>query len=520
MKRIVIAAVALMACMAAAAQTAGNDRHLSAIFSYSTFYGGAEMGPYAETYISFDAWNLNFVKTGNQQRATVEVLMVLTKNDSVEWAKKYDLHSPTVAVGADLRFNFLDVQRFPVSNGIHKLSVKMRDKNSEDPVSEIEEQLLVNYDRKHAQLSSVQMMASVKPTKETNILSRSGYDMEPYVNDFLPEQIDKVNFYYEIYNLQNELRDKVVYSISYIETQETGKVLEETKTAQRQTVEPQIPVFGSIDISTLPSGNYNLVVEVRNHSNEVLLYKRVPFFRSNPGVKTNDKLEPEDISFAGRMTDEKQLDEWLEALYPICKESERASVYSLIKRPDLQAKQRFMYRFWVERSPLNPESAWLEYRDRIDYVNEHFSWLNVRGFRTDRGRVYLQYGPPNFVRDEKNFVSTRHLGSGVNTPAMVREARGEDGEMGITATVAQTLNNSKGHIYYLPYQIWRYDQLPGDDPKRCFLFWDEFRSGHYKLLTSSAKGEVREADWERRLSQQQLDENTEGEVGEQFRRGY
>ncbi len=80
--------------------------------------------------------------------------------------------------------------------------------------------------------------------------------------------------------------------------------------------------------------------------------------------------------------------------------------------------------------------------------------------------------------------------------------------------------DKQGQLFYLPYQLWRYNQLPGDEPNRCFIFWDEFRSGFYKLLNSNARGEVRDPKWEQRLSQQQLNEDMKGDVGEQFDRGY
>ncbi|MCR4827888.1 MAG: GWxTD domain-containing protein [Bacteroidales bacterium] len=514
MKRFISVAVAIMLVFSAMAQQVAQPKHLTAVFSYSLFYQES-VGPYMETYLSFDAWNMKFAPKGNQYGATVEVLMTLSKNDSIELVKKYDLQSPTIASPNDDRFNFLDIQRFAVDNGIHTLSISLRDKNSTDEPSIIEEQVVVLFD-KTPRLSSVQMMSSIKPTTQENILSRMGYDMEPYVNDFLPEQIDNIYFYYEIYNIQREVKDKPIYTFSYIEVKETGRALEETKTAERQQSDKLIPVVGNINIAALPSGNYNLVVEVRNRDNQILLYKKVPFFRSNPQASSTDDPTIADASFAGRLNDETQLDEYIEALYPICNESERATVFDIIKKPDIKAKQRFLYHFWAARNPLDPESAWLEYRDRIEYVNANFSWLNIKGYRTDRGRVYLQYGPPDYVRDEKNFVSTRNLGSGVNTPDLVRRAAGNDSDANPMASAA----NSQGHIYYLPYQLWRYNQLPADDPTRCFIFWDEFRTGHYKLLNSNAKGEVREIGWEQRLSQQQLNENVEGEVSDQFKRGY
>jgi hypothetical protein len=75
-------------------------------------------------------------------------------------------------------------------------------------------------------------------------------------------------------------------------------------------------------------------------------------------------------------------------------------------------------------------------------------------------------------------------------------------------------------VFYLPYQLWRYNNLPNDEPERVFLFWDEHRSGYYTLLNSNVRGEIQEAGWERRLCRNQLDENVIGEVGLQFERGY
>jgi hypothetical protein len=68
--------------------------------------------------------------------------------------------------------------------------------------------------------------------------------------------------------------------------------------------------------------------------------------------------------------------------------------------------------------------------------------------------------------------------------------------------------------------MWRYDILPADEPKRMFVFFDEFQSGDYKLLHSNARGEVQDMLWERRLSRNMLDEYVQGEAGMQFERGY
>jgi GWxTD domain-containing protein len=518
MKRFLIIVAAVMASMQALALSSGrtdgdNEKHITAFINYATFYHPT-VGPYVETYISFDAWNLNFKKQGSEYQATVEVIITLSKEDSIEWVKKYDLQSPKIASLDKDRFSFLDVQREAVSNGIHDLTIQLHDKNSSDAATVTKLQLPVLYTDKRTTLSSVQMMSTVKPTTTMNILSRNGYDMEPYVSDFLPEQVDQIHFYYEIYNIDRETRNDKVYSVCYIETLETAKMLEWSQTIQALDRAPLIPVFTSLDISQLPSGNYNLVVEVRNKNNDLLLFKRLPFFRSNPSLTKEIEQMPVEATFAGQIQDEMKLNDYIEALAPIANESERSQIYTIIYKPGLKEKQQFLYTFWCRREPLSPDKAWMEYRDRIDYVNAHFSWPRTKGYQTDRGRVYLQYGAPDYVRDEKNFVSMR-LGSGVKVNQSSSDQSFQVVDLNPPSQGGQT-----GQVFYLPYQLWRYNNLPGDDAKRCFIFWDEFRNGFYKLLHSNAKGEVRDAKWEQRLSQQQLNEDVVGEVGEQFERGY
>ena len=490
-----------------------SQAQMQAVFGYSTFYAPQSDMPYVETYLSFDAWTMQFLKqeTGIY-RATAEVLTVLKQGDSVCYFKKYDLNSPTVGSLDELDFSFLDVQRFSVRNGIYNLEITLRDKGSDRPASRVVEKLVVNYDREHPTMSSVQLMSAATPTREENILSRGGYDMEPYVSDFFPEQVEQLHYYYEIYNIDKEIGKKQFLVTAFIEQQETGTRFAGAQQISRKNSEPYIPVYGSLDLKDLPSGNYNLVVELRNSKNQLMLYKKVPFFRSNPGVK-GEEISDFAGTFVGVYNDEDQLNIYLDALYPLASEREKQVAKDLIKRPGLEEKQAFLYRFWQVRYPLNAESEWLKYKERIDYVQATFSYPRTKGIHTDRGRVYLQYGPPDFVRDEKNFVSARHFSNSVtNNVATLHES---------TATGEDVFSSpSQGHVFYLPYQLWRYNKLPNDDPERVFLFWDEHRSGFYKLLNSNARGEVQEVGWERRLCRNQIDENVVGEVGEQFQRGY
>lgn len=519
----------ILAVAAVMVATGSAWAQMQAMFGYSRYFLTEKEQPYLETYLQFDAWTMRFnpLPEGGY-RAQAEVTLVLRQGDSVCFFKKYDLNSPVVQDLEHLDFSFLDVQRFAVGNGIYNLDITLRDKASDDEASTVSEKVMVGFDRRQPTLSSLQLMASIRPTVKENILSRGGYDMEPYVSDFLPERVKRLDYYYEIYDVDRYFYHEVfnngadmairktnsessredIMTVAYIEELETGRRISAEHITRRNTA-PTVPVAGSIDIEWLPSGNYNLVCEVRDRFNHLLLFSKLPIFRSNPGVKAPEVSEFA-ATFAGRYTED-ELNLYIDALYPIASEPEKAVAADLVKRPGLEEKQAFLYRFWTSRNAMAPEAEWLKYKERVDYVQEHFSYPMTRGIMTDRGRVYLQYGPPDFIRDEKNFaVVGRSSSIGNESPTLSTLGnRGMDsGEVGV------------GQTFYLPYQLWRYNKLPDDDQNRVFLFWDEHRSGYYKLLNSNARGEIQEADWERRLSRLMIPEGEIGEVGRQFNRGY
>ena len=65
-----------------------------------------------------------------------------------------------------------------------------------------------------------------------------------------------------------------------------------------------------------------------------------------------------------------------------------------------QQRDDFITAFWERRNPnpRSPENAFKEehYR-RIAYANEDFGTDVREGWKTDRGRIYIIYGQPNYV---------------------------------------------------------------------------------------------------------------------------
>ena len=66
-------------------------------------------------------------------------------------------------------------------------------------------------------------------------------------------------------------------------------------------------------------------------------------------------------------------------------------------------RDRFIEEFWKRRDPTpdTPENEFKEehYR-RLAYANMHFGWGKIAGWETDRGRIYICYGPADAIKDE------------------------------------------------------------------------------------------------------------------------
>jgi GWxTD domain-containing protein len=66
-----------------------------------------------------------------------------------------------------------------------------------------------------------------------------------------------------------------------------------------------------------------------------------------------------------------------------------------------EAREQFIENFWLRRDPT-PDTIENEFREehyrRIAYANERFA-SGIPGWKTDRGRIYIVYGPPDEIDD-------------------------------------------------------------------------------------------------------------------------
>src|SRR6266545_3670190 len=119
-----------------------------------------------------------------------------------------------------------------------------------------------------------------------------------------------------------------------------------------------------------------------------------------------------------------------------------------------EEREQFIEQFWLRRDPT-PDSIENEFKEehyrRIAYANENFA-SGIPGWKADRGRIYITYGPP----DEKE---THPSGGTYERPS-------EEGG-GTTST--------------FPFETWRYRYIEGIGTDIIIEFVDPTMSGEYRM---------------------------------------
>ncbi|MBE0637649.1 MAG: GWxTD domain-containing protein [Bacteroidales bacterium] len=458
-------------------------RFVQAQLFYSKFYS-PEVGPYIETYLSVVGSSIEWVKDNDGKfQGKIEVTMIFKDQDKIVTFDKYELLSPKIADTADRYFNFLDQQRFALPNGVYDFEIKIQDMNTSSPPFSAIQSIDLNFTADEISISGIQLIESFNKTSEPNILSKSGYDLVPYVYNFIPQDVNILSFYSEVYNSDKIIGQDEKFLLSYfIESYETKRRMEKFVSFKRENTNPVIVLFANYNIAELPSGNYNLVVEVRNKDNALLTSNKLFFQRSNPNLKvdyTHFAGLTVENSFVAQITSRDTLMEYINYLYPISTDMESKFVKHQIKESnaDLAMMQRFFLNFWLERDELNPENAWTHYLGAVQLVNEQFGAPGTKGkkgYQTDMGYVFLKYGPPNTITDRPFDASTS----------------------GMTINSGGSEGNDAGSV---PYQIWHYYALNNLRDRKFVFANTNLALFDYKLIHSNMPGEIQNENWQAEL---------------------
>ncbi|MDP1621626.1 MAG: GWxTD domain-containing protein [Bacteroidales bacterium] len=434
-----------------------QSRNLWAFLSYTSF--NSPEGPYIETYLSVAANSVKFVKNDHGKfQATVNILMTFKQENEIVAFKKYELNTAEIEDTLNIDFHFIDQQRFAVPNGTYDFEIQIADKNKTVAATPYTQSITIDYPIDKPSFSGIQLVKSYSSAIVPSTLTKSGYDLVPYTFTFYPENESKMIFYSELYNIGKTVGNDQKFLISfYLESFESNLKLNSYSKAKKETSKDVNVLLSEISIENLPSGNYNLVLEARNQQNELVASKKIFFQRMNPKAQISlSDLGSTEIAntFAESIINPDSLREYINSGYPIATGLEKSFIRGSLKKADLVTMQQFFYSFWINRDQQNPEMAWNNYKEQVYKVQVNFGTPVKKGYQTDRGRVYLEYGPPN-TRSTQYMEPSNY-----------------------------------------PYEIWQYYTLNNSQRNRKFVFYSpDMVTSDFTLLHSDATGEVTNLRW-------------------------
>jgi GWxTD domain-containing protein len=449
---------------------------MQAYLSYNTF-NSPSGGPYLETYLAVDASSLQW-KQGKELKweASAEVTIIVWKDSTIYTFKKYELNAPAQADTGKLSFNIIDQQRFLLPNGSYILDIKVQDMNSTSKPLQSKEPVYIEYLSGALAFSGIEFIDSYKASVSPNVLTKSGFDLVPYVFTYYPEGQTSLKCYTEIYNSHKFFGDGAGFLLkAYIQSFETGAEIPATVQNRRMTGKEVNVFLSEFDLKDLPSGNYLFVIELINRENKLQVSTSQFFQRSNPNLVFDvGKLSGINTlnTFVDRITPFDSLVYFIHSLAPISTEIEKIYTSTGLSTGDVEMMKKYFYAFWASRSPQNPEGSWEAYRQQVYKTNAMFGTSIKAGFETERGRVYLQYGAPN--------------------------------------TVSKEINDPSAY----PYEIWHYYSLNNQKNKKFVFYNPDLVTNDYELIHSDAMGEMYNASWQLMLYKRDTPSRNLDDTGE------
>ena len=134
------------------------------------------------------------------------------------------------------------------------------------------------------------------------------------------------------------------------------------------------------------------------------------------------------------------------------------NIIRLSKARDAERARKYIQLYWLRTAPKKTTENWLKYKDQVVAVERFFANSFKNGYETDRGRVYLKYGPPTEINKNEN-----------------------------------------SSVEY-PYEIWQFNRIGAFNNKRFIFYNPDMANNTYQLLHSDMIGEIKNLNWPQALS--------------------
>ncbi len=455
---------------------------LDAVVAHSTFYlpdplHNNILTPSVETYWQINPQTIRYTTIPEKGIvARIKTVISFSTDAGVVKEDEFILQTvPRANVSELMAQTIRDLRRYYLQPGKVTLRLRLTDLADSNNKFSYTDTLTLAPISSTAFFSSPQLLDTTLNNPVASPFKKNGVQMLPSSANFLDNNRTYLHYYAELYKA-NEIA-KIDYPLAVRVTiskkENEAHYLTFIKT---DTISPKaiVPVSGSFNIESLPSGNYYLNISLGNNVHQTVASTTLFFQRMNTRPPKADTAAP--VARAARDTsienvkvldlDKTFLSKYnlgeiraiLKMLLPISDYAGTQAINSFLKKPDDLYMRYYIYNYFQNINKRDPAKAWKEYSAKVMEVNKLFKGSGQPGYETERGYMYLRYGPPTDI---------------------------------------VTVQNDPGA---LPYEVWQYNVLTQKNQKEItnavFLFYKPNQMiGDYKLLHSTVAGELQNPAW-------------------------
>lgn len=415
---------------------------------------------YAELQMLIMGNSLQYVKQNGKYVAAVKVnayFIPASGADTIS-TQAYVYSNTYTDSATALQNNIYDLIRIPMPKGEYKLYITANDIHQPGEGIRFSDNMDLRFVNNMVQLSSIQPISYMTAAESATKYTKHGWEYVPYFSTFYSSEVNSLVYWLEIYHTNTIMGDNAPFKVvSYIVSADRESAMADTVYMTKEksfTAQNMVFMMQNYSIESLPSGNYYLKLEVRDSHDTLHAYTSHFFQRSNI-----EKVEEAEEPSVANMFSYDTLKRYFDYISVLATPQERTFIDNFTQ-DQVEAGGWFFYNFWKSRNEAAPHEAWYDFYFRVQQVNNNYSTLKYKGYKTDRGQCYLKYGPPTEIE----------------------------------------YHNFDGNTY--PYEIWRYDHVPNGQVNVFFVFYSLDRTTKdYRLLHSSVIGEVKFPNWEAEVQQ-------------------
>ncbi len=414
-----------------------------------------------EVYYSFNEAELTYIKVGNYFKGGLLINLSVKQQGSQygEIHRRFQVpHEIADTSNFQSGKTFSSLFKLTIKDTAQELTIDVIDLNDKSRQQTVKYYLYKrNFYQENLMVSDLQLCSSIMRVSQekSSALIKNSLQLIPNPSRVFTNESPYLYFYVELYNLKDLSARTTVHARTVILDDDHNEVASQSH--KINTLSDTDIQFGMIDLKDLTDGKYEIQFLVIDPAQKVIKTSKNIFqiVRKLTTATPSSDLTGKEFMIAQLSTmDEVHLDTEFYALKHL---TSRKDVKKYKRLSSINEKIEFLADLWApfdsNFETVQNESR-LQFVERLTYVNSQFAVGLKEGWRTDRGRIFIAYGPPDqYIR--------------------------EPYERGLK-----------------PHEEWHYHSLQGGV---VFVFADLNGFQDYRLVHSTHQSELQNYNWKSRL---------------------